>query len=142
MGITSGKFIFAVARQRWHWPLSKALGLLCLFLSIDLAFFGANAAKFVHGGWIPIVVAAGVFALMTTWERGRATLQRMIVASTMTDLFLEDIKRVQPYRVNGTAVFMTQNPDVPPVLLHYFKHNKVLHKQVLLLSVRTEDVPA
>jgi KUP system potassium uptake protein len=27
------------------------------------------------------------------------------------------------------------------VLLHHFKHNKVLHQQVVLLSVVTEDVP-
>ena len=37
---------------------------------------------------------------------------------------------------------MTGNDDgVPPVLLHHLKHNKVLHERVLLVSVKTADVP-
>ena len=43
----------------------------------------------------------------------------------------------------GTAVFMTSNPDgIPPVLLHHVKHNKMLHEQVVLLSIQTEQVPS
>ena len=45
-------------------------------------------------------------------------------------------------RVPGTAVFMTSTPDgMPNVLLHHVKHNKVLHEQVVLLSIVTENVP-
>ena len=37
---------------------------------------------------------------------------------------------------------MASNPDgTPTVLLHHFKHNKVLHKQVILMSVLGEQVP-
>jgi KUP system potassium uptake protein len=44
--------------------------------------------------------------------------------------------------VQGTAVFMSSGTDgMPNVLLHHVKHNKVLHKQVVLLSVVTENVP-
>jgi KUP system potassium uptake protein len=38
---------------------------------------------------------------------------------------------------------MTSNVEgAPVVLLHHFKHNKVLHEQVVLLSIVTERVPA
>jgi KUP system potassium uptake protein len=39
-------------------------------------------------------------------------------------------------------VFMASTTDgMPNVLLHHVKHNKVLHRQVVLLSVVTEPVP-
>lgn len=58
------------------------------------------------------------------------------------DLFLADVRAQKPHRVPGTAVFMTSNPDgAPPVLLHHFKHNKVLHERVVLLSIATKHTP-
>jgi KUP system potassium uptake protein len=80
---------------------------------------------------------------MTTWKRGRAAMASTIRATTLPlDMFMSDLRSEKPYRVKGTAVFMTQSPvGTPPALLHHFKHNKVLHEQVVLLSVRTEDVP-
>src|SRR3954447_5652705 len=59
-----------------------------------------------------------------------------------TQSFLEDVARMKPYRVPGTAVFMSSNPNgVPIVLLHHWKHNQVLHKTVILLSVISEALP-
>jgi KUP system potassium uptake protein len=142
MGITSVLF-YSVARRRWQWSVVQAGSVAGLFLVIDLAFFGANAIKIVDGGWFPIAVALGVFTLMTTWKRGREALaQFMREASLPLGVFLDDLQRRKPVRVPGTAVFMTSDPDgAPPVLLHHFKHNKVLHEQVLLLSVSSADAP-
>jgi KUP system potassium uptake protein len=40
-------------------------------------------------------------------------------------------------------VFLTGQPDfVPTSLLHNLKHNKVLHQQVLFVTVQNLDVPA
>jgi KUP system potassium uptake protein len=110
---------------------------------IDLAFLGANLAKIAHGGWVPIVMAAGGFAVMTTWKRGRAILAERITAGSIPlKLFLADIEATKPYRVPGTAVFMTSTRrGTPNVLLHHFKHNKVLHEQVIILTITTDDVP-
>jgi len=45
-------------------------------------------------------------------------------------------------RVYGTAVFMTVSlKGIPPVLLHHIKHNQVLHQKVILLSIRSVDIP-
>jgi KUP system potassium uptake protein len=142
MAITSVLF-YVVARSRWGWSQAKAGMLVGLFLTLDLAYFAANATKIAAGGWFPLVVAAAIFAALTTWKKGRASLGRHIIASTLPlDLFLADVKETKPPRVRGTAVFMTSNPDgAPPVLLHHFKHNKVLHEQVIMLSVMTEHVP-
>lgn len=45
-------------------------------------------------------------------------------------------------RVSGAAVFMSVSlTSVPPVLIHHLKHNKVLHENVLFLSIKSLDMP-
>jgi len=134
---------YRVARDLWHWSLPAAGGLCALFLAVDLAFFGANIVKFADGGWFPLVVAAGVYTLMTTWKRGRAKLAALVQQSSLPiDLFLADVAKRPPVRVPGTAIFLTSALDIaPPVLLHHLKHNKILHQRIILLSMVTEEVP-
>jgi KUP system potassium uptake protein len=142
MAITSILF-YMVVRDQWNWSKLKAGSFLVFFLTIDLAFFLANLAKVPHGGWVPLGVALFVFTLMTTWKRGRAILRAILQRGTVPiDMFLTDIERRKPVRVKGTAVFMTSDPEgAPVVLLHHLKHNKVLHEQVILLSIGTAEVP-
>lgn len=142
MAITTLLF-YQICIIKWKWPKWRALSLAAFFLAIDLAFLGSNMLKVLQGGWVPLVVAAGLFTLMTTWKRGREALGQLLRRSTLpTELFLSDIKRKEPVRVSGTAVFMTSDADgIPPVLLHHLKHNKVLHEQVVLLSVVSKPVP-
>jgi KUP system potassium uptake protein len=112
-------------------------------MTVDAAFFGANLVKVEEGGWFPLAAAAAVFTLLSTWKKGRAYLsEQMKAAGLPLDLFLKEIARKNPQRVAGTAVFMTGNlGNVPPVLLHHLKHNKMLHDRVVLVSILTEEIP-
>jgi len=134
---------FVIALRRWNWPLWKASIFFGVFILIDLALFSASALKFLHGGWVPVLIAVVIFTLMTTWKRGRAILtERMQDISLPMEHFLQDVGDTPRARVPGTAVFMTSEPlGVPVVLLHHLKHNKVLHETVILLSIRTADIP-
>jgi KUP system potassium uptake protein len=142
MVITTVLF-YVVARDRWHWRRRWLVPLTALFLTVDLSFFGANVIKIPHGGWFPLVVAALIFLLMTTWRRGRQILSdRLREAATPVEVFLESMRTEAVTRVPGTAVFLAGNPfGTPPALLHNLKHNRVLHEQVLLLHVTTEEIP-
>jgi KUP system potassium uptake protein len=142
MAITSLLF-YIVARNRWNWSLAHILPLTFIFLAIDVTLFSANIIKIESGGWVPLVIATGVFILMSTWKKGRHLLNQALHAGALPiDLFLGDVGRRKPLRVPGTAVFMTSSNDgVPVVLLHHLKHNKVLHEQVILMSVVTQEVP-
>lgn len=136
--------LFAVvARGRWGWSVAGVVTLTASFLALDLTFFGANILKVGQGGWVPLAVAAVVFVLMTTWKRGRVLLSEILHGRTMpVDLLIKDIARSRTPRVPGTAVFMTSRPGgTPVVLLHHLKHNKVVHEQVILLSVQFAEVP-
>jgi KUP system potassium uptake protein len=142
MAITTVLFYF-VARERWKWSALAAGSLCGVFLIIDLVFWSANLLKIPHGGWVPLVIGAVVFTLLTTWKKGRLILsERMTDRSLPREAFLESLLQHPPHRVTGTAVFMYGSATgTPPALLHNLKHNKVLHERVVFLSIRTEEVP-
>ena len=135
--------IFFVMRRIWHWSLPLALALALPLGAIDLAFLASNSLKIPDGGWFPLLVGAAVFTLLTTWKRGRALLMERLNEDSMPlDTFIESISASPPTRVPGTAVFLTSTSDrVPHALLHNLKHNKVLHDQVVFLTVHTRDIP-
>ena len=133
--------VYSVGVARWN-PLSATL-VFGFFLCVDLLFFSANLLKFVEGGWFPLAVGLCIFVIMSTWMQGRDRLaaQRAKGALPLAT-FLETLKPGHPERVDGTAVFMTANPDlVPAALLHNLKHNKVLHERVVLMKIDTCDIP-
>jgi len=132
-----------VARERWGWHPLVAAAVTGVFLVIDLAFFGANALKIAHGGWLPLVIGWLIFTLMTTWKTGRQIVaQRLTARALPIEDFLARVEATQPTRVPGTAVFMTAQPrGTPPALAHNLRYNKVLHQHVVTLMVTTQPVP-
>ncbi len=142
MVITSLLFFFVV-RERFKWTLTISLFLCGGFLVFDLAFFGANFAKILHGGWFPLLIAGVVFTLMSTWKTGRRILARRMRENSMSvNDFLAGVRTSPPQRVRGTAIFMSGNLHIAPMaLLHNLKHNQVLHQRTIILSVVTEDIP-
>ena len=135
--------MFMVMRVRWDLGLGVTLAGLLFFLTIDLAFFGANAVKIPDGGWFPLAAALLVFTLLVTWKRGREiVLQRLQETAQPLAPFVEVLLAHPPIRVPGTAVFMTADASgAPSALLHNLKHNKVLHERVVILNVRYAEVP-
>ena len=141
--IVTSLIVFVVMRRAWKWPTWQAAIICVLFLSLDVTFFSANIHKFADGGWLPVFIALGLLAIMTTWKLGKAEIFRRIYANEITETELSKIAcSTHITRVRGTGVFMAGNPTgTPLVLLHHVKANKVLHESVVLLSVTTEEVP-
>jgi KUP system potassium uptake protein len=134
---------YEVAIRRWNWSLGRAVLIFGFFLLFDVAFFGANAMKIAHGGWVPIVMAAVIYLLMVTWHKGRKILYDRLKARSVTvEAFCQMILRTPPLRVTGTAIYMAGDPSgIPVPLLHNLKHNKVLHERVAILTIQTKDEP-
>ncbi|MDP2273478.1 MAG: potassium transporter Kup [Archangium sp.] len=141
--VITAALAYLTARDLWRWSAPAALLVFGTFIVIDAAFLAANAVKFFDGGWFPMLLAAAIFALMKTWRRGRTLLEDRLRESALPlESFLESLEQTRVVRVPGTAVFMTGNADgTPPALLHNFKHNKVVHARVVLLTVQTADEP-
>lgn len=136
--------LFFAARRRWQWSLPAALGLCIVFGIVDLTFLVANLPKIAHGGWLPLAIAAALFAIMHTWKSGRSEIQERVYGSAVTELELSSIARSKNIvRVPGSAVFMVGTPKGTPLaLLHHLKANKCLQQTVVLLTITTQDVPA
>ena len=135
--------LHVVATERWHWPRPVALCVTSMFLTIDLAFFSGNLLKVTHGGWLPLVIGTVIFTFMTTWKTGRRIIgDRLMAGAFPIEQFVAEIKAKPPIRVPGTAVFMTaQGRCTPPALVHNLRYNKILHGQVIVLTVTTAQTP-
>lgn len=132
-----------VFHEIWGWSKFKTGLLVALFLTVDLAFFGANVLKIPDGGWVPLIIGTIIFVLMLTWKTGRRLLYTRLKSESMELVpFIDAIGAHPPTRVAGFGMFMTPNPEgVPHALLHNLKHNKVLHEKVVILTVRFTDFP-
>src|SRR5262249_35575903 len=82
MSVTTLLF-YVVTRERWHWPVAKAAGVVALFLLFDVAFLTANLPKVLEGGWFPLVVGLSVFTILTTWKRGRTEVARLLADASL-----------------------------------------------------------
>ena len=142
MGITT-VLAYVVSRQVWGWSRLAAGAAAFTFIVADLAFFGANALKIAHGGWVPLVIALIGFLIMTTWKRGREIVgERLRARAYPFADFVKDITVNPPHRVAGTAVFLTGDPTgAPTALLHNLKHNKIIHERNIVMTIRTEPTP-
>ncbi len=134
---------YVMSREVWRWSFARAAIVSGLFLCVDVPFFGANMLKIRSGGWVPLAIAAAIFLLMTTWQRGREILgKRMQEKTVALKMLLADLAAEPPLRVPGTAVFLYGTTDgTPPALVHNLTHNKVLHERVVFLTMVTQDVP-
>ncbi len=132
------------------WPASGGGGAsgrraryAAIFLIIDGAFFGANIIKVGQGGWLPLVIAGVIYTVLLTWKRGRRVLAERIQAEAKPlNEFLMEMQSQRITRVPGTAIFMSGAASrTPPALMHNVEHNKVLHEQIIFVTVKTEQIP-
>jgi KUP system potassium uptake protein len=135
--------LFMAMRDIWGWGLLRSGAVALLLVCVDAGFFGANAIKVLDGGYVPLLLATGVFTVMVVWHRGAAAVATLVSAELMpVHEFLEHLTTQNIPRVPGTAVFLTRTMrDIPPVMAWHVKHNRSLHSSLLVLSVVTQSVP-
>ena len=134
---------FFVVRDAWKLPLAVAASATLFFLGIDVFLFAGCIIKFFDGGWFPLVMGLTLFAVMTTWSKGRSLVVDTIRRDGL-DLvsFINSIDSGDNHLVKRTAVFAVANPEtVPQALLHNMKHNQVLHEKNIIMTVKFDEVP-
>jgi len=141
MLITTVMLAFLVF-QVWRWNRVLATGMIGLFLLVDGIYFASNITKIPDGGWFPLVVAAVIFTVLTTWATGRRLMRERLEETAMPLTVFIQSAAGSAHRVRNTAVFLSASPDsIPSALLHNLKHNQILHERVLILTVLVEEVP-
>jgi KUP system potassium uptake protein len=132
-----------VAQALWHWPTWKLALAGVVFGGTELAFLSANLTKVAHGGWLPLLIATAMFAVMTTWQRGRQVVgeNRTAKEGPLAD-FIEELHTGGIARVPGTAVFPHPTKETTPLALRAnVQHNHVLHEHVVIVSAHAQNVP-
>ena len=134
---------FFVIRYGWGYPLALCIAATGFFFAVDIMFFSSNLLKLLQGGWFPLLIGGAIFTLMVTWKRGRELLgDKLREDSINLQEFLASVQANPPMRVDGTAVFLCAEAGVVPnALLHNLKHNKVLHRQNLFVTVQYHETP-
>jgi KUP system potassium uptake protein len=135
--------LLVVARVLWRWPPWKLALAAVAFGGVELTFLAANLSKVAHGGWLPLLIATVVFTVMTTWRRGREIVaaNRGKREGSLRE-FVDDLYRRGLPRVPGTAVFPHPGKDTTPLAFRAnVEHNKVLHRDVVIVSASAANVP-
>jgi KUP system potassium uptake protein len=135
--------LFDAMREVWRWNLALSALVASLFFCVDAAFVGANLLKVADGGWVPLMLAAGVYLVLTTWHRGTVAVSNSLRSRTEPARgFIARITAASVPRVPGTAVFLTRTPtETPPVMIWHVKKSRALHRQLLALTMVTESTP-
>jgi KUP system potassium uptake protein len=142
LAVTTTLFLVYAARA-WRWSWWKLVAVGVVFGGIELTFLAANLTKIVHGGWLPLLVAAIVITVMSTWQRGRRviTARRIEIEGPLSE-FVETLRAEPVARVPGTAVFPHPNKDTTPLALRAnLDFNHVLHERIVIVTVVSENVP-
>jgi len=132
-----------VFRRLWRWSLPLTVAVLGPLLLIELLFLVANLTKILDGGYVPLVLGVVVGLLMTTWARGTEIVRRKAHADSVPlEKLAGMLRKSEPARVAGSAVFLTSDPDgAPSALLHNLKHNRVLHERNVVVTVSPSTRP-
>ncbi len=133
--------IFVLRKWKWH-PILVSAVMIPIFM-FDATFFASNVLKLRAGGWVGLSVAIVMFIIMITWHRGRSIMGKKLREESLPlPLFIADVIQSHPLRVPGTAAFLTGSLNIAPrTLLHNFKHNKILHQNIILLTIVNQDLP-
>src|SRR3984885_2402391 len=141
--LMTSALLFIAMREIWGWSLLAAGFVAGCFLVVDSAFFLANLTKIAEGGYVPLMLAISIYAVMWIWHRGAAAVSaRMREALIPVDQFLSKLAAAAILRVPGTAVFLTRaERGMPRVMLWHVKHNRALHEHLFVLRVEILSVP-
>ena len=136
---------FVIVHLRWQRPLWLAILGAGLFLAVELAFFGANLSKLLHGAWVPLLIGMVLFTVMTTWFRGRELVaaERKRVEGPL-QAFVDDLRRMDPplIRGPGTGVFMSREKETAPLSMRAcVDHLHSLQEHAIVLSLQSLPTP-
>jgi KUP system potassium uptake protein len=141
--LMTSALLFIAMREIWGWNILAAGALAGFFLVIDSAFFLANLTKIAEGGYVPLLLALAVYAVMWIWHRGAVAVTSRIHEHLVPEPdFIKDVQSRDIPRVPGTAVFLTRTDQgTPPVMIWHVKHNRALHQHLLVMRVTILSVP-
>ena len=135
--------LFIAMREIWGWSLAASAAVASVFMIVDASFFASNLLKLLQGGYVPLLLAAGVYGIMYVWHRGISAITEIAGGSTVpAQQFIAGLERDGIVRVPGTGVFLTRaRQGIPPVVQWYAHLARALPQKVVAITVQTISSP-
>jgi len=118
-------------------PKPAAWLVLAGLLALDLPLFASTLTKFLEGGFVPVLIAVAVGALMFSWIRGRELVRKATSYSNIgTDGLSARLASGTIPRVPGTEVFIVRRPFPQhgvACILEQARRVKILAENVVIL---------
>lgn len=134
-------FLLFVIWKVWHKPLIATIVAGIMLLSLDIIFLTSSSTKLLHGAWVPVVVAAAGFILMSTWYKGHTIIsrERKNMEGTLKD-FVTKLHHSRVPRTKGHAIYLGHHAGNAPLALHAtLEQLHELHEHVVVVTVETAD---
>lgn len=109
-----------------------------ILMPLDLLFVSANADKVLHGGLIPVLMAAFVFLVVTTWIKGEKIVvhERRELEGSLDELAQQINADKSLHRFADQAVYISHHPNYAPLVLKQtIEDIHELPEKVLIVSV-------
>ena len=133
------------------WHDKKRVGAVVfavIFLAIQILFFMASMAKFMHGGWFTMLLTAAILYIMYTWDQGtkveRSQRRHMTAKECLPALdMLQNDFRI-PYFADN-LVYLTSDAEMrrldTDIFFSIFANHPKRARAWWAVSVQTTDAP-
>ncbi len=133
------------------WHDKKRVGAVVfavIFLAIQILFFMASMAKFMHGGWFTMLLTAAILYIMYTWDQGtkveRSQRRHMTAKECLPALdMLHNDFRI-PYFADN-LVYLTSDAEMrrldTDIFFSIFANHPKRARAWWAVSVQTTDAP-
>ncbi|MDD4333146.1 MAG: KUP/HAK/KT family potassium transporter [Patescibacteria group bacterium] len=141
---------YLIVRYLWKWSWWMITLVFSFLLIFDLSFFSGTMLKIWQGGYIPIVIAAVLFLIMSTWDWGRKLSHA--ARESLSGLSVAELAKFKfedrENSINRSIVVMSSRPiaeinDRIPAALNFFfsKWGLLIPKHIIFLNVTFSNMP-
>ncbi len=151
-----------VSLNVWGWPIGRSILIFGSFTFIDFVFLVANSVKFIDGAYVPVLVGAILFFVMSAYRWGRQLIASAYVGykgqkplSSLLDIKKRlaesggviDVDGERVVELDRSIVFMVSKAvkglesPIPVTLYTYFERKGGLPKHLTILTIEQTRVP-
>ena len=147
MVVTSAAMI-PVGTRYWGWNPWASGGLFGVFTLVNALFCIASSLKLLDGGYIPLGIGLGVFAVMLTWRWGRrATFAAYEAKRTMTMGKLVELHKSERSYTERIGLLMAPrrltslNDKAPALVQLMYDRYGILPRRLIFVQVVHRKAP-
>lgn len=127
----------------WRTPLILVALYFVTFFVMEGVYVSAVITKIMEGGWVPFAISLVLAFIMFGWFYGR---QKKLEYEMTYKITLENLaillSNPEFQRVHGLCFFYSNIQDgLTPVLGHYIKNMRSLHKVTIFTTLRYKLIP-